>query len=194
MKIYHFLIPAVFCAMLASCSNDDEVVLPEEETPVVNITELAQTIVKPDVFKTQILGFGWRNVAEYKYDLQAKKFADHDWFGREEDSETGPLLGINPVHYFFGEDAIVVYSVTFYPSDPKIDGAWATKCPCTYDTKNDQLVIPGTDSSSIFVFEEVNDSKMSLILKSRTGDYHRIVFERMTDAELEEMNTVYRPR
>lgn len=191
MKLFNIFLSITLCALFLACSSDDDMTTLDEGTPNEYIITIAQSHIKSDVFKTQVIGFGWRNVAEYEYDLKTNTFSEKDFFGRDEKNPHGVVVGGGPLDYFFGEDAIVHYSVTIYPPMPEIDGAWAHKNPYTYDAEKGCLAIPNTPVR--YVLEQLKDNKLTMVQTEGNGHYSRIILERMTVEELAKMNATYRP-
>lgn len=203
MKLCNFFLPVVFCAILTACSSENEIIAPDEETSVEYIITLAQSQIKPDVFKTQILDFGWRNIAEYPYSMKKKRFANHDLYCRDYGSSENwpegvcpPIGAPSPTDFYFGEEEIELYYSVIHGttnSNFNPDGTTTVTSHYIYDTQTNVLYSSSqVDPYITMTFEELKNDTLTVISKFKGGEPARIVFKRMSDEELEETKEKHR--
>lgn len=183
-KVFYCFIATL--SIFISCSeNDINEVATESETSYT-IEKMARGRVSQNVFANEILGYGWQNVAQYRYNNDSGKFEEHDYFGRDSENPDDRPIGITPRHYYFHGNLMTIYTVATRKAGYE---CVHYDINCEYDKeKNILKSSPFVESKfkTTILFEELDGDQLSIIAYLGTDNnsralYSRIILKRMSE-------------
>lgn len=184
--------------LITACGSDDELENTTDKTTLSEeisdfMCKTVETTVTADEFLKYAVGYGWKNIAEYRVDNKTGKAEDKDMWGRDADNPSEGLDGASPTNLSFLKDAINSYF--FFDAGPFC--AYTSKA-YQYDVNKgiifyNELTKSNTLSMRVVSIDERR--MVALCFAAVTGSYipvyTYVTYERMTKEEFEEMVRVY---